>query len=50
MRYDRARKNLDRHPNAILAAYMGSGTLVVLRDAHRSLSCRSAGIVPPARS
>jgi len=26
MRYDRARKNLDRHPNYILAAYMSSGT------------------------
>jgi site-specific recombinase XerD len=26
MRYDRARKNLDRHPNDILAAYMASGT------------------------
>jgi integrase len=26
MRYDRARKNLDRHPNCILAAYMASGT------------------------
>ncbi|MDZ5443961.1 tyrosine-type recombinase/integrase [Micromonospora sp. 4G57] len=26
MRYDRARKNLDRHPNYILAAYMPSGT------------------------
>jgi integrase len=26
MRYDRARKNLDRHPNNILAAYMASGT------------------------
>ena len=25
-RYDRARKNLDRHPNYILAAYMASGT------------------------
>jgi len=23
---DRARKNLDRHPNYILAAYMASGT------------------------
>ena len=23
MRYDRARKNLDRHPNYILAAYIG---------------------------
>ena len=26
MRYDRARKNLDRHPNSILAACMASGT------------------------
>jgi integrase/recombinase XerD len=26
MRYDRARKNLDRHPNCILLAYMTSGT------------------------
>jgi hypothetical protein len=26
MRYDRARKNLDRYPNYILAAYMVSGT------------------------
>jgi integrase/recombinase XerD len=26
MRYDRAHKNLDRHPNYILAAYMASGT------------------------
>ena len=26
MRYERARKNLDRHPNDILAAYMASGT------------------------
>ena len=26
MSYDRARKNLDRHPNYILAAYMASGT------------------------
>jgi integrase len=26
MRYDRARKNLDRHSNYILAAYMASGT------------------------
>jgi integrase/recombinase XerD len=26
MRYDRARKNHDRHPNYILAAYMASGT------------------------
>ena len=26
MRYDRARQNLDRHPNYILAAYMAAGT------------------------
>jgi integrase/recombinase XerD len=26
MRYDRPRKNLDRHPNYLLAAYMASGT------------------------
>jgi integrase/recombinase XerD len=26
MRYDKARKNLDRHPNYILAAYIASGT------------------------
>jgi integrase len=26
MRHDRARKNLDRHPNYILAAFMASGT------------------------
>jgi integrase/recombinase XerD len=26
MRCDHARKNLDRHPNYILAAYMASGT------------------------
>ncbi|WP_433232931.1 hypothetical protein [Actinomadura formosensis] len=26
MRYDRARNNLDRHPNYILATYMASGT------------------------
>src|SRR6202008_3806548 len=26
MRYDRARQNLDRHPNYILGAYMASGT------------------------
>jgi integrase/recombinase XerD len=26
MRYDRARQNLDRHPDYILAAFMASGT------------------------
>src|SRR5258708_12620917 len=31
MRYDRARNNLDRHPNYILAAYMASGTCPSLR-------------------
>jgi site-specific recombinase XerD len=31
MRYDRARNNLDRHPNYILAAYMASGTSPSLR-------------------
>ena len=30
MRYDRARKNLDRHPNYVLAAYIASGTMTVL--------------------
>lgn len=28
MRYDRARKHLDRHPNYILASYMAAGTRV----------------------
>jgi hypothetical protein len=31
MRYDRARKDLDRHPNDILAAYMASGTCLLCR-------------------
>jgi hypothetical protein len=26
MRYERARRNLDRHPNYVLAAFMSSGT------------------------
>ena len=38
MRYDRARKNLDRHPNYILAAYMASGTRPALK--HQTRSCR----------
>jgi hypothetical protein len=33
MRYDRARKNLDRHPNYLLAAYMA------LR--HLTMTCRA---------
>jgi Phage integrase family len=41
MRYDRARKNLDRHPNYILAAYMASGTWTT-RGA-TTLSCPCAG-------
>jgi hypothetical protein len=32
MRYDRARKNLDRHPNYILAAYMASGNVAPAHD------------------
>jgi hypothetical protein len=32
MRYDRARKNLDRHANYILAAYMASGTRRIFRS------------------
>jgi integrase/recombinase XerD len=47
MRYDRARNNLDRHPNYILAAYMPSGTISGRASSNgRSIStmiCRSAG-------
>jgi len=40
MRYDRAHKNLDRHPNYILAACMASGTRAC-RSAHlNTLACR----------
>jgi hypothetical protein len=42
MRYDRARKNLDRHPNYILAAYMASGTPSCLP------STRPVGSGPPS--
>ena len=42
MRYDRARKNLDRHPNYILAAYMASGTWPALK--HQTGSCRIEGV------
>ena len=38
MRYDRARNNLDRHPNYILAAYMASGWTEPL---NRFNGCRS---------
>jgi hypothetical protein len=36
MRYDRARKNLDRHPNHVLGADMASGTW----GEPNALSCR----------
>jgi integrase/recombinase XerD len=35
MRYDRARKTLDRHPNYILAAFMASGTRATLGGTRR---------------
>ena len=38
MRYDRARNNLDRHPNYILAAYMALG--------HLNPACVSRGSHP----
>jgi Phage integrase family len=38
MRYDRARKNLDRHPNYVLAAYMASGTQVARFNSHSGKS------------
>jgi integrase len=49
MRYDRARQNLDRHPNYILAAYMASGTLPSLRlprliPAGGVRHCRNEGV------
>ena len=40
MCYGRARKNLDRHPNYILAAYMASGMRLVV-------SCDGRGLVSP---
>ena len=40
MRYDRARKNLDRHPNYILAAYMASGTWAAPMRQIRTVSAR----------
>jgi hypothetical protein len=44
MRYDRARKNLDRHPNYILAAFMASGPLPLTRGtAGLSASARFEG-------
>ena len=35
MRYDRARNNLDRHPDYILAAFMASGIAPVIRSRRR---------------
>ena len=46
-RYDRARKNPDRHPNDILAGYMASGNLISRPAATPSAACpdgRSAAI------
>jgi integrase/recombinase XerD len=48
MRYDRARKNLDRHPNYILAAYMASGTRPSWKRHVRALS--GTGLGPRAPS
>ncbi|GAC1610624.1 MAG: hypothetical protein NVS3B26_18400 [Mycobacteriales bacterium] len=36
MRYDRARKNRDRHPDFVLAAYMSSGHLTCCHGARRA--------------
>ncbi len=44
MRYDRARQNLDRHPNYILAAYMASGT----RDPAKSFMRSEAALASAA--
>ncbi|MER7586517.1 tyrosine-type recombinase/integrase [Micromonospora sp. NPDC127501] len=43
MRYDRARKNLDRHPNYILAAYMASGN-VATRQADLPMRTRPSSV------
>ena len=43
MRYDRARKNLDRHPNYILAAYWHRAPDRACRVAHVVTSCLLAG-------
>ncbi|MFE9658132.1 hypothetical protein, partial [Micromonospora sp. NPDC006431] len=49
MRYDRACKNLDRHPNYILAAYMVSGGIA---NAHGSAEKSASHLValPPFRT
>jgi integrase/recombinase XerD len=50
MRYDRARKNLDRHPNYILAAYMASGaTMSSSRSGNCGSTCRAQGLQHPVR-
>jgi hypothetical protein len=51
MRYDRARKNLDRHANYILAAYMPQAPDHRGRDPATQLPTRKAqitGIMPPS--
>ena len=57
MRYDRARNNLDRHPNYILAAYMASGTGTVAHAEGRlslrapfHVSCRGSLFRLPPRT
>ncbi len=45
-RYDRARTNLDRHPDYILAAYMASGTWHLNR-ATLPMRGRRTGFVQP---
>ena len=45
MRYDRARKNLDLHPNYILAAYMGLRHLTPLTCGRRSTSRSSRWVL-----
>lgn len=43
MRYDRARHNLDRHPNYILAAFMASARLRLQQSAPRETHCIADG-------
>ena len=53
MRYDRARQNLDRHPNYILAAYMSAGPDLLARSCRRervrSWGMRSGRSAPSRR-
>ena len=49
MRYDRARKNLDRHPNYILAAYTPSGTRPRVSRTGCWVAARDAAVDPSRR-